>query len=264
MHFLSRADRSALRVHGATREEVREANEQLAWPDGRPSSSGKDAPRPLEAIEGRSKDWAQPLFHVGRRAFDILFSLTALLLTLPVMIGIVLAIRLSSPGPALYRHRRIGQRGRAFDCMKFRTMVMDADQILEKLLDSDQHLRDEFAQKYKLIDDPRITKVGRILRKTSLDELPQFWNVLKGHMSVVGPRPLVRDEMERYGPHLPLILSVRPGLTGLWQVSGRNDTTYEERVDLDRQYVLSQNIGRDMLIIFKTVRVMVSPRNGAY
>lgn len=143
-------------------------------------------------------------------------------------------------------------------------MVMKADEVLDALLANDEALRAEFEEKHKLTNDPRITRIGGLLRKTSLDELPQFWNILRGDMSVVGPRPLVSGETERYGPHLPLILSVRPGLTGLWQVSGRNDTTYEERIDLDRRYVLSRNLARDLLIIAKTVVVMLKPSNGAY
>jgi lipopolysaccharide/colanic/teichoic acid biosynthesis glycosyltransferase len=196
--------------------------------------------------------------------FDIGFAAVALTLTLPLMILIIAAIRFTSPGPAFYRHRRVGLRGRPFDCLKFRTMVTDADKVLEELLDSDLTLREEFDRKYKLTEDPRVTGVGKILRKTSLDELPQFWNIMTGDMGVVGPRPLVADETGRYGPDLPLVLSVRPGLTGLWQVSGRNDTTYEERVELDRRYVLERSLGTDLKIIAKTVGVMVRRENGAY
>ena len=264
LDFWSRADLSARRLRGASIEEVEEFPGLGVGLDRTPWAKPDDVPRSLEIIDGTGAAWIGNIAAGGRRLFDITFSLLALIASAPIMIAIVVAIRFSSPGPAIYRHRRVGKGGRAFNCLKFRTMVMKADEVLDALLANDEALRAEFEEKHKLTNDPRITRIGRLLRKTSLDELPQFWNILKGDMSVVGPRPLVSGETERYGPHLPLILSVRPGLTGLWQVSGRNDTTYEERVDLDRQYVLSRNLARDLLIIAKTVVVMLKPSNGAY
>ena len=142
-------------------------------------------------------------------------------------------------------------------------MVHDADQLLESVLSKNPSLRAEFEETHKLKDDPRVTRIGEILRKTSLDEFPQFWNVLKGDMSIVGPRPIVTEEVEKYGRWLPVILAVRPGITGLWQVSGRNDTTHAERIALDRRYVLTRTIAADLSIMAKTPTVMVK-RNGAY
>ena len=201
---------------------------------------------------------------VGRRTFDIGFASFALLVTAPIALVLVVLIRLTSEGPAMYQHRRLGLHGRKFDCLKFRTMVPDADLVLEQLLQESEESRAEFEATHKLKDDPRVTKVGRVLRKTSLDELPQFINVLRGEMSVVGPRPIVDAEIPRYGPDLPVVLSVRPGLTGLWQVSGRNDIDYAQRVALDREYVMTQSIWRDLSIIVRTATVMVKRENGAY
>jgi lipopolysaccharide/colanic/teichoic acid biosynthesis glycosyltransferase len=142
-------------------------------------------------------------------------------------------------------------------------MVPNADHLLDRVLEEDPDLREEFAQTQKLREDPRVTRIGSVLRKTSLDEFPQFLNVLRGDMSIVGPRPIVDEEMARYGRWLPLILEVRPGITGLWQISGRNDTTYSERIALDRRYVLTRNIAGDFSIMLKTPAVMVK-RDGAY
>ena len=263
LQFWDRADPRAFSVEGVSGDGLQKTVSSVPWtePDG---SERTDTSTSLEVVDSQSKAWSNRLADAGHRAFDISFATIALLVTLPLMIAIVLAIRVSSPGAAIYRQRRVGLHGHPFHCLKFRTMVPDADTILQELLANDERLRDEFERKHKLTHDPRITWIGALLRKTSLDELPQFWNVLKGEMSVVGPRPIVHAEKDRYGPYLPLVLSVRPGLTGLWQVSGRNDTTYEERVALDRQYVLNRNLGRDLMIILKTVRAMVTPRNGAY
>lgn len=262
LHIRSRAELRALPAEGISGQRQRE-DVTPAW-TGPEGQSTHERLATLEVVEGHHRSWLSRLVGAGRRVFDITFAMIALLVTLPLMIAIVLAIRFTSPGTAMYRQRRLGLRGHPFDCLKFRTMVSDADVILEDLLANDAELREEFEEKHKLTNDPRITWVGALLRKTSLDELPQFWNVLKGEMAVVGPRPIVHAEQERYGPYLPLVLSVRPGLTGLWQVSGRNDTTYEERVELDRRYVLSRNLWRDIVIILKTVRAMVTPKNGAY
>jgi Undecaprenyl-phosphate galactose phosphotransferase WbaP len=198
-----------------------------------------------------------------KRLVDITLSALVLTVTSPLFLIISTAIKLSSRGPVVFRHRRIGARGRYFDCYKFRTMVVDADRKLEEVLAGSPDLRKEFAKTHKLKDDPRVTRIGALLRKTSLDEFPQFWNVLKGDMSIVGPRPIVTEEMTRYGRWLPLVLELRPGITGLWQVSGRNDTTYAERVALDRRYALTRTIATDFSIMAKTPTVMLK-RNGAY
>lgn len=201
---------------------------------------------------------------VAQRGFDVLVALMALVLTAPLMLGLVLLIKMTSPGPAVFRHQRIGRDGRPFQCLKFRTMVVGAEQILRQMLAEDPQRRAEFEADYKLRDDPRVTAIGRWLRRTSLDELPQFLNVLRGDMSVVGPRPVVADELPRYGPWQPLLLSTRPGITGLWQVSGRNDLDYASRVALDVTYVYTRSLARDVVIVLRTAWSMVNVRsNGA-
>jgi undecaprenyl-phosphate galactose phosphotransferase len=158
----------------------------------------------------------------------------------------------------------VGRNGEEFKCYKFRSMVTNSDEVLKHLLDTDPDARAEWNRDFKLKNDPRITRVGRFIRKTSLDELPQLWNVLCGDMSVVGPRPVVRQELDRYyAAAREHYLSVPPGLTGLWQVSGRNDMDYDERVQLDRQYVDNWNVWTDFTIVMRTVGVMVG-RKGAY
>ncbi len=166
-------------------------------------------------------------------------------------------------GPAFYAQTRVGYRGRQFKCWKFRSMVVGADQILKDLLAKDPVAKAEWDRDFKLKNDPRITRVGHFLRKTSLDELPQLWNVLRGDMSLVGPRPVTEKETLFYGEHLQTYQSVKPGMTGLWQVSGRNDTTYAERVQLDSTYVRTRSFSGDLAIIAKTALVMLT-RRGAY
>ena len=199
-----------------------------------------------------------------KRIFDLCFSFIVLVLGLPVFFAIALAIRLTSSGKIIYSHERIGRGGRPFRCYKFRTMYRDADRRLKRLLDKDPILRAEWELKRKLKNDPRVTPIGHFLRRTSLDELPQFWNVLRGDLSVVGPRPVVRCELEKfYGVKAKRILSIRPGLTGLWQVSGRNDLTYFARIRLDELYIEKQNLVLDLILILKTIPAMLFPK-GAY
>jgi exopolysaccharide production protein ExoY len=162
-----------------------------------------------------------------------------------------------------FRHERIGLSGRPFDCLKFRTMVVDADKRLAELLADPQRAKD-FAEKHKLTDDPRITRVGTFLRKSNLDELPQLLNVLRGEMSIVGPRPIVLSEVPRYGAAMSPVLRVRPGLTGLWQVSGRNDLTYTERVVLDLRYVNHRSLRSDVAICARTAQTTARGNSGAY
>lgn len=199
-----------------------------------------------------------------KRLFDITFSAVALTIGLPLFVLIGLCVKLSSAGPVFYGHERIGRGGRAFRCYKFRTMYADADARLEKLLAADDALRAEWDASHKLKDDPRVTPVGKVLRKTSLDELPQFLNVLKGDLSVVGPRPVVELEVFKFlGPKATKILSVRPGLTCLWQVSGRSNTSYDRRIALDEQYIETRSFALDVKIIAQTVPALLSSR-GAY
>jgi exopolysaccharide biosynthesis polyprenyl glycosylphosphotransferase len=202
---------------------------------------------------------------IKKRLFDIAFSSAALLCLSPVFLIVSLLIKVKSPnGPIFFGHQRIGKDGKFFRVYKFRTMVPDAEKRLKELLDKDEEARKEFEQDFKLKNDPRIISgVGHFLRKSSLDELPQFFNSLIGNMSVVGPRPIVEDEIEKYGKYAKKLLSVKPGVTGLWQVSGRNDIDYSERVSLDMEYIDNNTLVLDLKIIIKTVQVMIF-RQGAY
>ncbi|MBD2041991.1 sugar transferase [Microcoleus sp. FACHB-672] len=201
----------------------------------------------------------------SKRLFDILFSLCVLILFSPVYLLLAILIALASPGPVFYRQERVGKNRQSFGCLKFRTMVQNADEMLLELITESPHLRQEFENNFKLKQDPRITWIGRFLRLTSLDEFPQFWNVLKGDMSVVGPRPLVEEELPKYGRHIDKVLTIRPGITGLWQVSGRNDIPYPRRVQMDVYYVNFRNFWMDLWLIFKTLGVVIFPKNnGAY
>jgi Undecaprenyl-phosphate galactose phosphotransferase WbaP len=198
-----------------------------------------------------------------KRLFDITVSILAMPLLLP-LIGIIgAAIRLETPGPAIYAHDRIGKNGETFRCYKFRTMQKDAEERLKEILGNDREVRTEWEKNWKLKDDPRITKIGSFLRKTSLDELPQVFNVIKGEMSLVGPRPYLMRELNIVKQQLQVICSTKPGITGLWQVSGRSDTGYEHRVKLDAWYVMNWSLWFDIAIIFKTIRV-VAKMEGAY
>lgn len=195
-----------------------------------------------------------------KRIFDLLFSIGALLLLSPVMTLIALVVRVSSKGPVLYRQTRVGKGGETFECLKFRTMFVDAEERLEDLLVNSDELKQEWEEHYKLSYDPRVTRVGLWLRRYSLDELPQFWNVVRGELAVVGPRPVTVEEIEQYyGPSAGTkVLTIRPGLTGPWQVSGRNRLPYPERVRLDLDYVQKSNLLWDIQLILKTVPVMIS------
>lgn len=188
----------------------------------------------------------------------------ALLLVLlsPVIGLIAVAIWRVDGAPILYGHYRVGHRGRIFKCMKFRTMLRNSDEVLADLLENDAAARAEWERDQKLVRDPRITGIGEFLRKTSLDELPQLLNVVRGEMALVGPRPITATELTRYGYVRWHYLAVRPGMTGLWQVSGRNRTTYEERVNFDRSYVEQRSLWMDLSILFRTIKV-VAVRDGA-
>jgi Undecaprenyl-phosphate galactose phosphotransferase WbaP len=198
-----------------------------------------------------------------KRIIDQSISFLLLLVLLPVMLTIMLVIRLESPGAALFFHRRIGQGGRQFRMWKFRSMRPDGNRILEEYLSDHPEEQQEWQEKRKLRKDPRVTRVGRILRKTSLDELPQLWNVLRGDMSLVGPRPIVADEATKYHEWFDLYCRVVPGLTGLWQVSGRSDTDYDKRVNLDSYYVRNWSPWFDIYLLACTVRVVLQGE-GAY
>ena len=198
----------------------------------------------------------------GKRMVDVVGVLILLAILSPVIVGVVVCL-LRSGGPMVFRHERIGVGGRPFKCYKFVTMVQNADAVLSELLRTRPDLREEWRRDHKLRNDPRVTPVGAFLRRTSLDELPQLWNVLKGDMSLVGPLPIVQEETVKYGSALRHYFAMRPGLTGLWQVSGRNDTAYRRRVAMDRAYVRHASFTFDLWILLRTVGVVLFPR-GAY
>jgi lipopolysaccharide/colanic/teichoic acid biosynthesis glycosyltransferase len=213
----------------------------------------------------RSRVWQYLDSLLCKRLFDIVFSLTVLILFSPGYLLLAFLIAISSSGPIFYVQERVGQNHRRFGCLKFRTMVPNADELLLEMLRTSPQLRQEFETNFKLKCDPRITWIGQFLRVTSLDEFPQFWNVLKGDMSVVGPRPLVTEELPRYGAHINQVLTVRPGITGIWQVSGRNDIPYSQRVRIDLYYANARTFWMDLWIVVKTIGVVIFPKdNGAY
>ncbi|MDH4096558.1 MAG: undecaprenyl-phosphate galactose phosphotransferase WbaP [Betaproteobacteria bacterium] len=205
---------------------------------------------------------ARPLPRFLKRLFDIVGAFAFLFVLAPLFAYLVWRIWQTGGAP-VFSHTRVGRYGRPFGCLKFRTMVPNADEVLKALLETDPAARAEWERDFKLKDDPRITGIGEFLRRTSLDELPQLWNVLKGEMSLVGPRPIIEDELERYGDQVGYYLETRPGITGLWQISGRNDTGYEDRVALDSWYVRNWSLWYDVVILVKTVRVVLR-REGAY
>jgi lipopolysaccharide/colanic/teichoic acid biosynthesis glycosyltransferase len=198
-----------------------------------------------------------------KRFVDMVGALVLLIVFAPVMLLVALGVFIADPGPVLFRQKRIGFDGSLFDCYKFRTMATDAEARLETVLASDPDARAEWDRDHKLRDDPRITGIGRFLRKSSLDELPQLWSVLRGDMSLVGPRPIVEKEASRYGRYLHHYCSVRPGLTGLWQISGRNDVSYRRRVAYDVLYVRTAGIYDNLRILALTVPSVLASR-GSY
>lgn len=221
------------------------------------------------ALPAQTFDFTQPFECVVnhnflKRTFDIIFSSLVLIIASPMLLLIAVAIRFFSKGKVVYAHERIGRGGKSFRCLKFRTMYADADQRLIDILANNPDMRKEWEQNHKLKNDPRVTPIGKFLRKTSLDEFPQFFNVLRGDLSVVGPRPVVRSEIQKHiGAKASTILSVRPGITGLWQVSGRSDTSYTTRIQLDEKYIQEQSFLLDLKLICKTVPCMLWSK-GAY
>jgi exopolysaccharide production protein ExoY len=198
---------------------------------------------------------------VGRyqkRIVDIVLALSGIALLAPLLIICYIATVLSSPGPALFRHRRVGFNGKHFNCLKFRTMVTDAPERLRNLLESDPMAAAEWRSNRKLRNDPRVTAIGAILRKSSLDELPQLFNVLRGDMSIVGPRPVPEEELERYATSISAYLACRPGITGLWQVSGRSTTTYSKRIACDTFYSSNWSMALDAKILIVTLPALLA------
>lgn len=198
-----------------------------------------------------------------KRAFDVISASVLMLLALPFAVAIAIAIVLETRGPVFFRQTRIGRGNRQFHLWKFRSMVMNGEEVLDGYLDAHPDLKREWNATHKLKDDPRVTRVGRLLRRRSLDELPQLWNVLQGSMSLIGPRPIVEEEVPKYGDKFDLYLKVKPGLTGLWQVSGRSDTSYRKRVELDCEYIRTWSLMGDLRIVVKTIGVILRA-HGAY
>src|SRR5882757_3888234 len=198
---------------------------------------------------------------LSKRVIDIILAVSGIILLAPLLIICFLATVVTSPGPALFRHRRVGFKGKHFDCLKFRTMVTDAPERLRRLLDSDPVAAAEWTANRKLRYDPRVTAIGAILRKSSLDELPQLFNVLRGDMSIVGPRPVTEEELVRYSTRVGSYLACRPGITGLWQVSGRSGTTYRKRVAYDTHYARHWSIVQDAKIIVATIPALLDSDN---
>ena len=204
----------------------------------------------VRAANGRSK-----------RVFDMLVAAVALVFFAPAFLTIALLIKLTDPGPVLFKHTRVGRRGKRFDCLKFRTMKTDSEERLAHILLTDPQAAAEWEAGQKLRNDPRVTWFGTFLRKSSLDELPQLLNVLRGEMSLVGPRPVTRAELNRYGKDRRYYLLVRPGITGLWQVSGRSSTGYEKRISLDREYLEEWSWLGEIWIILMTIPAVLKTRD---
>ena len=211
------------------------------------------------------KNYKTNSYTVIKLVFDLFFASIFLVAGLPLFLIIALLIKFSSRGPIFFSQERIGKNNIPFKCLKFRTMHPEAEDILENLIMQNNLLKKEFEETHKLKNDPRITYIGKFLRKTSLDEIPQFINVLRMEMSIVGPRPIVKEEIKKYGNSISNVLSIKPGITGLWQVSGRNNLSYKRRVMLDCLYVKNINLLLDLRIILRTFGVIFFPRDrGAY
>lgn len=221
--------------------------------------------RELGSILGYSvtHNLKKPECNLAKRFIDISLILLSSPLVIPLTIIIGIAVKLTSKGPVFYGHKRVGQNGKEIKCWKFRSMVINADQMLDKILKDNPAMAAEWEKDRKFTNDPRVTKLGKFLRRTSLDEIPQLWNIFCGEMSIVGPRPVTTAELDKYGDNSKFILSVQPGLSGMWQISGRSDTSYEERVTLDSYYILNWSVWLDIWIIIKTVWVVIKGK-GAY
>jgi len=240
-----------------------------ATPLRRPRRSGSGVPWRPRLIEGNPearrtqfRTAKPPKLRRRKRLFDIVFGAALIIFLAPLMLVIAVLVKLDG-GPILYGHRRVGANGQSFRCWKFRSMVVNADRVLADVLRSDPEARAQWERDFKLKSDPRVTRIGRFLRTTSLDELPQLFNVFRGEMSLIGPRPIVTEEIERYGDAFRYYCACRPGMTGLWQVSGRNGVDYVRRVKFDEQYATGWSFVLDLIVLCRTV-VVVTQRSGAY
>jgi undecaprenyl-phosphate galactose phosphotransferase len=220
---------------------------------------------PASSVGISAKEFS--LYELSKRLLDIFFSLTVLVCGLPVFVLLALLIKGSSPGPVFYCSKRMGKEGKLFTCWKFRSMYCDAEHRLTQLLAENPHYRKEWKKYFKLKEDPRLTRVGKFLRKTSLDEFPQFWNVFVGDLSLVGPRPFLPNELNAIkrviGERTSALFSVKPGITGIWQTSGRSSLSFEQRVLLDLNYIHLRSFLFDVMIILKTIPMLILPK-GAY
>ena len=196
-------------------------------------------------------------YDILKRFIDIIIGTIGLIVCIPIFIIIGIAIKIDSKGPVFFKHKRIGKHGKKLEIYKFRTMIENAEEAMKNFTEVQKK---EFAENFKLENDPRVTRVGKILRKTSLDELPQIINILKGEMSIIGPRPIVKSELEKYGSNQDKFLSVAPGLTGYWAANGRSDVSYEERMALELYYVNNRSLILDMKIFFKTIGSVLKGR----
>ena len=202
--------------------------------------------------------------NVVKTAFDYILTLVGAVFISPLLVYIAYRIKKEDPGPVFFAHTRIGKDGKPFPCYKFRSMVVNSQEMLQKYLAENPAAREEWERDFKLKDDPRVTPIGKFLRSTSLDELPQIFNVLRGEMSLVGPRPVIQEELDKYyGETAKLYCTVKPGITGLWQVSGRSDIGYDERVALDATYIKYRSMWGDIVILWKTIGVVLM-KKGAY
>ena len=238
---------------------IRAGGMELAMPGEAVASGGRRAAAHRRIARHRQRRGG-PLGGRIKRAADLAIAVPALLLFMPLLLVLAVLVRRHDGGPAIYGHLRIGYGGRPFQCLKLRSMVVNGDEVLARHLADRPAARAEWRERQKLADDPRVTPIGRFLRRTSLDELPQIINVLRGQMSIVGPRPVTSGELARYGPGAESYLATRPGVTGLWQVSGRNDVSYERRVELDGEYVRRWSILHDTRIIIRTVPAVLRAR----
>lgn len=232
----------------AREENVRPANINDDLQPAAPGSSDGRRNKPSEAL---------------KRALDLVVAIPAAIFLLPIYITIAVVIYADDGGPVIFSQKRRGRNGKYFKCYKFRTMVRDAQSRLDTLLENNPELREEWAQTQKLKCDPRLTSSGGRLRRYSLDELPQMWNIIKGEMSIVGPRPIVDNEVPRYAENIEFYDTVRPGVLGLWQISGRNDVSYDTRVALDREYAERRTVAGDIMIMFRSIPAILFKR-GAY
>ncbi|MBR0262231.1 MAG: undecaprenyl-phosphate galactose phosphotransferase WbaP [Selenomonadaceae bacterium] len=206
---------------------------------------------------------SRPYNRILKRIFDLVMTIVGGLMISPILLAIAIAVAIENRGHVIFAHKRVGAAGKKFPCYKFQTMVPDAEEKLKKYLAENPEARREWEESFKLTNDPRVTKLGSWLRRTSLDELPQLWNVIRGEMSLVGPRPIVQAEVARYGKNIREYYMVLPGITGMWQVSGRSDTTYPERVAMDTWYVRNWSVWIDLMYLFKTVKAVFTGK-GAY